>query len=67
MIREDKKQWAIEELKKKNEELGRPPKKSDFDVLTMTRIKSFLGAWPRALEIAGLKHPKHPKQPKRRK
>lgn len=58
MIKEENKQWAVEQLQKKYEELGRLPKKSDFDVLTMTRIKSFLGAWPRALETAGIKEPK---------
>lgn len=58
MIDNKKKQWAIEILRQKSEELGRLPKKDDFDVVTMSRIKAFLGPWPRALEAAGLKEPK---------
>lgn len=54
---EYKKQWAIEQLKNKFEELGRLPKKDDFDDATRSRIKAFLGPWPRALEEAGLKTP----------
>lgn len=44
-------------LRQKAEELGRFPKKSDFDVMTVSRIKSFFGPWPRALEQAGVKKP----------
>lgn len=58
MIKNKKKEWAIETLCQKSEELGRLPKKSDFDVVTMSRIKAFLGPWPRALEAAGLKESK---------
>ena len=58
MINIKKKEWAIATLRQKNEELGRLPKKSDFDVVTMSRIKAFLGPWPRALEAAGLKEAK---------
>lgn len=58
MITEEKKQWATEQLQEKNKELGRLPKKDDFDVVTLSRIKAFLGPWPRALEAAGLKEPK---------
>lgn len=58
MITEEKKQWAIEQLQEKFKELGRLPKKDDFDVVTLSRIKAFLGPWPRALEAAGLKEPK---------
>jgi len=58
MINNKKKEWAIEALRQKYEELGRLPKKSDFDVVTMSRIKAFLGPWPRALEAAGLKESK---------
>ena len=58
MITEEKKQWAIEQLREKNKELGRLPKKDDFDVVTLSRIKAFLGPWPRALETAGLKEAK---------
>ena len=32
--------------------------KSDFDPVTLSRIKAFLGPWPRALEAAGLKQTK---------
>ena len=55
MTAEQKKVWAIEQLVRKQEELGRLPKKDDFDVVTLSRIKAFLGPWPRALEAAGLK------------
>ena len=58
MITEEKKQWAIEQLREKNKELGRLPKKDDFDEPTRSRIKAFLGPWPRALEAAGLKEVK---------
>jgi hypothetical protein len=55
---EEKKRWATEQLQEKSKELGRLPKKDDFDVVTLSRIKAFLGPWPRALEAAGLKEPK---------
>ena len=55
---EEKKLWAQELLRQKAEELGRLPKKDDFDELTRSRIKAFLGPWPRALESAGLKEAK---------
>lgn len=58
MITEEKKFWAVELLQNKCKELGRLPKKDDFDVVTLSRIKAFLGPWPRALETAGLKEPK---------
>ena len=66
MITEEKKQWAMEQLREKNKELGRLPKKDDFDVVTLSRIKAFLGPWPRALEAAGLKEAK-PIQPKKKR
>lgn len=70
MISEEKKLWAQELLRRKAEELGRLPKKDDFDELTRSRIKAFLGPWPRALESAGLKEakilPKKPKKSKKR-
>lgn len=59
MTPEEKKSWACEQLVLKNAELGRLPKKEDFDVSTLSRIKAFLGPWPRALEAAGLKKAKH--------
>lgn len=47
--------WAVRTLREKAEELGRPPRKADFDDAIRARIKTFLGPWPRALELAGLK------------
>ena len=58
MINNKKKEWAIKTLQQKSEELKRLPKKTDFDVVTMSRIKAFLGPWPRALETAELKEAK---------
>lgn len=58
MINNKKKEWAAETLRQKSKELGRLPQKSDFDVATLSRIKAFLGPWPRALEFAGLKEAK---------
>lgn len=58
MSADEKKKWAEELLRQKAEELGRLPKKDDFDELTRSRIKAFLGPWPRALEAAGLKEAK---------
>ena len=58
MTQEEKKSWAIELLRQKNIELGRLPHKDDFDETTRSRIKAFLGPWPRALESAGLKEAK---------
>lgn len=55
MASEEKIKWAVEQLTKKSNELGRLPKKEDFDNVTLSRIKAFLGPWPRALEAAGLK------------
>lgn len=55
MTNEEKIAWATEQLCKKQQELGRTPKKDDFDDVTKSRIKAFLGPWPRALEKAGLK------------
>ncbi len=55
MITDNKKSWAEELLRQKSKQLGRLPKKDDFDEATRSRIKAFLGPWPRALEAAGLK------------
>lgn len=57
MISEEKKAWARDLLAEKYKETGRMPKKDDFDNVTCSRIKAFLGPWPRALEAAGLKTP----------
>lgn len=58
MVSEEKRAWAEELLRQKQKELGRLPKKADFDCATCSRIKAFLGSWPRALEAAGLKEQK---------
>jgi len=68
VISEEKKNWAVGLLCEKAEELGRLPKKDDFDEITRSRLKAFLGPWPRALEAAGLKEAKDmPKKSKKRK
>ena len=69
MISDEKKSWAEELLRDKYNELGRLPQKDDFDEPTRSRIKAFLGPWPRALEAAGLKEPKMlpPKSSKRKR
>ncbi len=56
--KQEKTDWAISQLREKAEELGRAPQKSDFDEVSRSRIKAFLGPWPRALEKAGLKEKK---------
>ena len=61
MTEEEKVAWAKEQLISKCALLGRVPVKTDFDESTRSRIKSFLGPWPRALEKAGLKEPQEPK------
>lgn len=53
----EKKNYATALLRVKSEELGRLPKKDDFEPAVVSRIKSYLGPWPRALEYAGLKEP----------
>ena len=58
MTNEEKKSLAEELLRQKTKELGRLPRKDDFDEATRSRIKAFLGPWPRALEAAGLKEPR---------
>ena len=65
MISEEKKGWAVELLKTKCRETGRMPRKDDFDSVTLSRIKAYLGPWPRALEAAGLKTPKTAKANKK--
>lgn len=55
---DDKKNWAAEMLRIRHGQLGRLPKKEDFDPVTLSRIKAYLGPWPRALEAAGLKQPR---------
>lgn len=68
MTQEEKRQWAAEMLRQRQRQLERLPKKEDFDEVTLSRIKAFLGPWPRALEAAGLKEPKkHPVKRKKRR
>ena len=68
MISEEKRSWAEELLRQKYNESGRLPKKDDFDEITRSRIKAFLGPWPRALEAAGIKEPKvFPEKSRKRK
>ena len=69
MTTEEKKSLAIDLLRQKAEKVGRTPYKEDFDEATRSRIKAFLGPWPRALEAAGLKAPRPiaPKSAKRKK
>ena len=55
---EEKRAWEEDLLRKKYQQLGRLPTKKDFDDITCSRIKAYLGPWPRALESAGLKQPK---------
>ncbi len=54
-MREDKREQAITMLKRKQDKIGRLPKKSDFEPHEVSFIKSVLGPWPRALEAAELK------------
>ena len=69
MTNDEKRSLAEELLRQKHKELGRLPRKDDFDESTRSRIKAFLGPWPRALEAAGLKEPRPitPKSAKRKK
>ena len=68
MTSDEKKSWAEELLRQKKEELGRMPRKEDFDEPNRSRIKAVLGPWPRALEAAGLKEARvTPEKPKKRK
>ena len=65
---DEKREWAVTLLRQKAQELGQIPKKDDFDEVTRSRIKAFLGPWPRALEAAGLKEPpKKPARPRNKK
>lgn len=52
---DSKAQAAVKLLTDRKNELGRLPKKSDFDSETVCFIKQKLGPWPRALKKAGLK------------
>ncbi len=67
MISDEKKYWAEELLRQEGRRLGRLPKKDDFDEPTRSRIKAYLGPWPRALEAAGLKAVKNGSQVNKKK
>lgn len=58
LSKEEKQAWAVSKLQEKQAEIGRTPHKDDFDNVTLSQIKAFLGPWPRALEKAGLKKAK---------
>lgn len=55
VTQEEKRAWAEALLREKYKEIGRLPTKKDFDDVACSRIKAYLGPWPRALEAAGLK------------
>lgn len=55
MTDQEKREWALDALRRKHGELGRLPTKADFPDVERGRIKAWLGPWPRALEMAGLK------------
>ncbi len=63
----DKKEWAIKLLQEMATKQNRLPKKEDFDEVTRSQIKAYLGPWPRALESAHLKQPKEKQHNKRKK
>lgn len=66
MTKEQRRIWAIQQLRNKAEEVGRLPTKADFEPNDKIRIKAALGPWPRGLEAAGLKAPKEKKTTNRR-
>lgn len=66
-MKEDDISWAKEQLQNKFNELQRLPKKEDFNEVNRSRIKAFLGPWPRALEAAGLKETKPEEKKKKKK
>ena len=43
------------------------PKRSDFSEKEVVAIKAFLGPWPRALELAGIKEPRDDDKAKKMK
>lgn len=54
----DEKEYYISLLREKAEKENRLPKKSDFSVSDVNKIKGHFGPWPWALEEAGLKESK---------
>lgn len=68
MISDEKKAWAEALLLEKYKQLGRLPRKKDFDDVTCSQIKAYLGSWPHALRELGLKESKPtPKKKRKRK
>ncbi len=65
--KKEKAAMAREQLITRYSELGRIPKKDDFDDAARSRIKASLGPWPRALEAAGLVPVSEKRQSKRKK
>lgn len=61
------KQEYIKKLVSKAEQLGRLPKKSDFDAQDVVQMKSVFGPWPHALEEAGLIADKSTRKAKKQK
>lgn len=55
MAEDEKRQLAVSMLRDKYSQLGRLPKRSDFEPEDVCFIKQKLGPLPRALEAAGLK------------
>ena len=58
-------QNKYQELQK--EGLSRYPQRSDFEDREVVAIKAFLGPWPRALEVAGIKPPREDDRVQRNK
>lgn len=55
---EKNKEYYIAQLIEVAEREGRMPKKADFSLEDVNRIKGLFGPWPWALEAAGLKESK---------
>ncbi|MDF2841877.1 MAG: hypothetical protein K0R00_303 [Herbinix sp.] len=58
MLNKMSKEDCLELMRLKASAVNNLPRKSDFTELEVSRIKSYFGPWPRALEVAGLKTPK---------
>ena len=63
LTRED----CLELIRKKYNETGKIPEKSDFSDYQVMMIKSHLGPWPRAMESAGVKSPRNDDKLQKRK
>ena len=67
MISDEKKAWAEALLLEKYKQLGRLPRKKDFDDVMCSQIKAYLGSWPHALRALGLKEAKPTTKKKRKR